>query len=245
MQRLFLSICTLLSLCSLSSAETWGETNVQFLYGNDFDILIGGDSIPNGEMQTITLEHAGGWAYGKHFFFCDLSSADFASGKKHKVYAEWAPKLDLSKVTKKDISWGIIKETYLAGEINQGDDFRAYNLGIGLGLDLKGFDFFDLNLFHRKDNYNAPTFQITLAWKSHFELLSLPLVFGGFLDYYGNDYGTEIITQPQLLLEGKAFTEQLKELQVGVELYYYKSSASPFHGRINEAVPQIMLKWDW
>lgn len=226
-------------------AESWSNTNVQYLYGNNFDRLAGADSVPNGSMETITLEHSGGWEYGKNFLFVDLSSADFGSGKKYKLYAEWAPKISLAKISDSDISWGLIKDVYIAGEINQGDDFRALNLGLALAVDIPAFNFFDLNLFTRKDNFNERTMQLTLAWNSTFELFSLPLVFEGFFDYYGTDFGTEIISQPRLLLDGKVFSDKTRNLQLGTELYYYRSSATSQRGSINEAVPQVMLKWIW
>jgi len=236
----------LLCIFSISaSAEHWSETNVQYLYGNGFDQLAGGNSVPDGDMETITIEHAGGWNYGKNFFFIDMTSADFASGKKYLLYAEWAPKVSLSKVSDSELSWGMIKDVYIAGEINQGDDFRAINLGLAVGLDIPTFTFFDVNLFTRKDNYNDRTMQLTLAWNSEFTLFSLPLVFEGFFDYYGTDYGTEVVTQPRFLLEGTAFSEGLENLHVGTELYYYRSSATPWRESVNEVVPQIMIKWIW
>ncbi len=233
-------------LCSVVLyAENWSKTNIQYLYGNSFDQLAGGDSVPDGDMETITIEHAGGWDYGKNFFFIDMTSADFASGKQYRIYAEWAPKLSLSQLGGSTLSWGVIKDVFLAGEINQGDDFRAINLGVAVELELPSFTFFDLNLFTRKDNYNDRTMQLTMAWESRFALFSLPLIFEGFFDYYGTDFGTEVITQPRLLLEGKAFSDRLKNFQAGTELYFYRSSAAPWRGSINESVPQVMIKWIW
>jgi len=226
-------------------AEEWSQTNVQFLYGNDFKEVAGGDSVIDRKMKTITIEHAGSWEYGSNFFFVDMTSANFSSGKRHKIYGEWAPKISLSKVSGTELSWSFIKDILIAGEINQGDNFRANNLGLGLSLDLATFDFFDFNLFHRKDNFNDATFQLTLAWLNRFDTFSLPMRFEGFFDYYGTNFGTEIVTQPRLLLDGKYFGDATKSLQVGVEFYYYKSSATPWRDSIDELVPQLMLKWTW
>lgn len=226
-------------------AEQWSTTNIQYLYGSNFDHLPGEKSVSDGKMETITIEHAGNWKYGNNFFFIDMTSGDFNNDKEYLIYGEWIPKLSLSKVSGSDLSWGIVKDLYLAGEINQGDNFRVYNLGAGVALDISGFDFFDLCLYHRKDNYNEATFQLAAAWKSSFKLVSLPLIFEGFFDYYGTDFGTEIVSQPRLLLDGSVFGEATKTLQAGVELYYYRSSAAPWRNEINEAVPQLMVKWVW
>ncbi|MFC2073907.1 hypothetical protein ACFLR3_01505 [Campylobacterota bacterium] len=225
--------------------EDWSQTNVQYLYGNDFDYLADGDRSTDGEMETITIEHIGTWKYGSNFFFIDMASGDFASGRKYSIYAEWAPKISLSKLSETDMQWGPVKDVSIVGEINQGNDFRAYNIGLGLALAVPGFNFFDLHLYHRKDNYNDATFQITTAWNSTFEIGAVPLIFEGFFDYYGTDFGTEIVSQPRLLLDGKVFGDTTKNLQAGVELYYYKSSAAPWRRSVNEAVPQIMVKWIW
>ena len=226
-------------------AEEWSQTNIQFLYGNDFKEVAGSDSVISGDMKTITIEHAGSWEYGSNFFFFDMTSANFSSGKQHKIYGEWAPKISLSEVSGTKLSWGFIKDILIAGEINQGDNFRANNLGLGLSLDIPTFDFFELNLFHRKDNFNDASFQLTLAWLNRFYAFSLPMRFEGFFDYYGTDFGTEIVTQPRLLLDGKYFGNATESLQLGIELYYYKSSSAPWRDNINKLVPQVMLKWTW
>lgn len=245
MKRVVYGVWLLAGICVGAAAEEWSETNIQYLYGSSFDRLPGEVAVEGGTMETITIEHAGGWAYGRNFFFVDLMSGDFNNNKEQLLYGEWIPKLSLSKVSGSELSWGCVKDLFFAGEINQGDDFRVYNLGAGVALQLKGFDFFDLSLYHRKDNYNEATFQVAAAWKSSFTLASLPLVFEGFFDYYGTDYGTEIISQPRLLLEGKVFGEATKTLQAGVELYYYRSSAAAWREEISEAVPQFMVKWTW
>jgi nucleoside-specific outer membrane channel protein Tsx len=197
-------------------------------------------------MRTVTIEHAGEWEYVNNFFFVDMASANFASDKEYKIYGEWAPKISLCKVTDSDLSFFFVKDIRIAGELNQGDNFRALNIGLGLALEIPTFTFFDLNLFHRDDNFNDPTAQLTLDWQSRFSVFKAPLIFEGFFDYYGNDYGTEIVTQPHLLLDGKLFSDKLETLHAGFEFYYYKSSATPWRSeRINELVLQLMVKWIW
>lgn len=226
-------------------SEDWSQTNVQYLYGNDFNQLAGGERSIDSEVETITIEHVGTWKYGSNFFFVDMASGDFESGKKYTIYAEWAPKVSLSKISETDMNLGPVNDVFIVGEINQGDDFRAYNIGLGLSLAIPNFNFFDLNLYHRKDNYNDATFQVTTAWNSTFDIGPVPLIFEGFFDYYGTDFGTEIISQPRLLIDGKVFGDTTKDLQAGIELYYYKSSAAPWRGSVNEVVPQVMIKWIW
>ena len=235
-------IVFLFLLCfNLLQAEEWSKTQILYLWGNNFNELAGSDRVINNNMSTITLEHANGWSYGSNFFFIDMSSADFGSTKSYKVYSEWAPAFSLSKILNKNLEFAMIKDILISGEINQGDDFQAKNIGMRLALSLPKFNFFDFNVFMRKDNYNKQTYQTTLAWNSTFTMGSVPFIFEGFVDYYGVDFGTEVISQPRLLIDGKFLG--LNDLQAGVEFYYYKSSKSPWRDAIDESVPQITAKW--
>lgn len=238
-------IILIVLFCIGAYAESFSSTNVQYLKSTKFKNLVDGDSVPNGSMETITLEHVGGWEYGTNFFFIDFSSADFKSGNKHKVYGEWAPKLSLSKITGTDLSYSFIKDIYLAGELNQGDNFRATNIGIATSIDLICFDFLDVNVFSRKDTFNDRTLQLTLAWRSSFNLVKIPLIFEGFIDYYGIDIGSVLLTQPRLMIDGTLLSEKTKNLQIGIELYSYHSSTPSGTSKIKENIPQFIAKWNW
>ena len=194
-------------------------------------------------MQTLTIEHSNSWGYGKNFFFVDLYDADFNSGKKHTLYAQWAPKLSLSNITQIPIKFGIINDIYLAGEVNQGDGFQALNAGVALGLILPTFTYFDVNLFLRNDSYNKPNYQVTLSWESRFSIFGAPFVFEGFLDHYGTDYGSSTVSQPHLLYELSAINSQVDNIQIGTELYYYRTSKSDYSPRVDELIPQFLVKW--
>ena len=224
-------------------ATTYSSTSVLYHWGSEFGSVPGEQSVSNGAMETITLEHSSGWDYGSNFFFIDMQNADFDSGDKNVLYAEWAPKLSLSKFLKKEQNYGFIKDIEIAAQINQGNNFQALLLGLGFAIDIPGFNFVTLDVLSRKDNYNESTYQGTLAWQSNFTLLNLPFVFEGFCDHYGVDYGSETIAQPRLLLDGGYFG--VKSLQVGTELYYYRSSSSSWRNSINVLVPQVALKWAW
>ncbi len=224
-------------------AGNFSATNIQYLNGQNFHQLIENDSVSNGKMETISIEHFSTFDYGSNFFFVDFTSADFDSGDKYHVYGEWSPKFSFSKIMDSDFSSQFIKDIYVAGELNQGNNFRSINLGLGLGMNIPGFDFLDLNLYSRKDTFNDRTMQVTLVWKNRFAIANIPLVFEGFSDYYGVNNGTVLIAQPRLLLEGKGLSESMKTLELGLELYLYQASVSGNSSRIKEAVPQFIIKW--
>lgn len=230
-------------------AENFSSTNIQFLYGNSIHEVLSVDTVPDGRVQTITLEHFSTWEYGANFFFVDMEKADYDNngyaGTKDtsKTYAEWAPSLSFSKMSGEDVSFACVKDVMLVGQINRGQNFEADLLGLGAMLDVPGFNFVEVDLLARDDNFNKSTQQLTLAWNSTFEL-GVPLIFEGFIDYYGVDNGTTFISQPRLLLDGKFFGEKTKNLQVGIEYFYYKTPKSPgFKGKVVESSPQIMVKW--
>nr|WP_305907784.1 hypothetical protein [Methylomarinum sp. Ch1-1]MDP4520564.1 hypothetical protein [Methylomarinum sp. Ch1-1] len=48
-------------LTSSAHAFDWSSSNIQLLYGGDFEL---GDR----DRTTVTVEHAHGWQYGSNFF---------------------------------------------------------------------------------------------------------------------------------------------------------------------------------
>src|SRR5690554_2962107 len=55
-----------LGAVTAQAADRYSSTNVQILYGQDYEL--------GEEKRTImTLEHASGWEYGDNFFFVDVT----------------------------------------------------------------------------------------------------------------------------------------------------------------------------
>jgi len=224
-----------------AGAEAFSTTNVQYLYGNSFG-EIAGDSISDGRMDTITFEHFGTWAYGSNFYFIDLMSAHFDSGKNSTLYMEYDPAFSLSKISGKELSWGIVKDIRLSAQINQGDDFRALMAGGGIEFDIPGMQLLSLDLYSRKDNFNKQTFQATAVWYTDFRW-GAKWIFEGFLDFYGVDGGRVLLTQPRLTVDLSFIDSHLTSLQAGVELYVYGNYGTP--RSFTESVPQLMATWVW
>ncbi|MDX8409332.1 MAG: outer membrane protein OmpK [Mariprofundales bacterium] len=226
-------------------AEGFSSTNVQLLGGSNFHDPFFGYNTVDGRMTTLTLEHFGTWAYGDNFFFVDLLSGtfvDFAgkrSGKTTRVYGEWHSRLSLSRLSGHDLGIALIKDWFIAGQINRdGEGFKANMVGLGTNLDIPGFQFLELDAYVRKDNFNRRTWQLSTAW-------SLPLyrdllTLDGYVDVNGtNNNGTEINGQPQLLLDvGQVFGVK-GGLQAGVEWYLHR------HRFLHSSVPQAMVKWSF
>jgi len=243
LSTIFLS--ALLFLCSASvRAENFSTTNVQLLYGSSFHDRFLGNNTTDGRMTTLTLEHFGTWDNGDNYFFIDFTSGQFASftgatkGVQSQIYGEWAPRLSLSALSGHDLSSGIIKELYLAGQINQsGDGFSALMAGLSADIAIPNLSIANLSIYARKDNFNRTTWQTTAAW-------SLPLFsslqLDGFMDAYGTDNrGVEIITQPQLLFDAGRLFGSAEHLYLGAEWYFARNRIT------TSSVLQGMVKWTW
>ncbi len=188
-------------------AEDFSTTNVQVLYGGAFRDPFFGYDTADGRLTTVTLEHFGTWAYGDNYFFVDFLSRSFvdfsgkSTGKTSRIYGEWHPRLSLSRLSGHDLSFSIVKDVLIAGQINRdGEGFKANLLGMGTNLEIPGFNFVELDAYARKDNFNSLTYQVTVAWDLPFG--SLPVSLSGYVDINGTDtHGTEVNAQPQLLLD--------------------------------------------
>lgn len=233
------------ALTAPARAENFATTNVQFLYGGSFHDTYYGYSTPSGDLFTITLEHFDTWNYGDNFFFVDGlfgNHTDFlgkGTGKHAKGYGEWTPRLSLSKLTKRPLQFGPITDVYLAGQFELGEGYRAYLEGLGFDLKAPGFNTLGLNLLRRDDNFNDPTYQVTVYWSKPIRIRSLRLSFEGYVDISGTDRdGTDITSQPQLLLDiSRRLHLPEGKCQLGIEWYYHGNRA------ISSSVPQALLKW--
>ncbi len=226
-------------------AEEFSTTSVLYQYAGNLRDPYYGNNAVDGKVTTITFEHFGVWDYGDNFFFVDLLSgrlADFNgndAGTGSRIYMEWSPRVSLSKVSGAALQYGIVKDLYLAGQINRnGEGFMVEMIGAGTDLALPGFAYFNLNAYSRKDNFNARTYQVSFAWGMPFAIGPAPLLFEGYFDIAGTDNdGEDINTQPRLWVE--ALHVKSGKLYAGVEWFYHRNR----HFEAN--VPQWALKWTW
>lgn len=219
------------------NAEDFSLTNIQLLWGKGFNDPITGNDTVDEKMSTITLEHYGTWSKGDNYFFVDFTSGDFKSGKKHRIYAEYAPRLKLFDYSKKSF----VKSSYLAGQVEHGDDFHAFLGGVGFDLRIPRFKVAELDIYLRDDNFNDKTFQVTWVWNVPFKLGHTDMSFLGFLDVSGTDQlGTDIITHPKIEMDlYSLFNKKSKNVYLGYELWYHDNKISDMKAS------QIYFKWIW
>jgi len=239
-------------LPAAAGSAKWSSTNIQYLHGTNYEpIFDNGDET----RSIVTLEHVNGWAYGDNFFFVDITNPD-RTGKETgtELYAEISPRFSFSKISGKDLSFGIVQDVLITTteEIGDaGDGFHTYLYGLAVDLKLPGFTFFQFNWYVRNE-ITAKTDtgqQITLVWLVPFSLGPADFAFEGFVDYaYGLDSEeapteNNTIAAPRLLLDVGKFFGSPGELQAGVEYQIWRNKFG-IDG-IDENVAQAMVKWIW
>lgn len=238
--RAILLLCWQGMVMPTANAVDWTASNIQLLYGNDFEF---GDD----ERTTVTVEHAHGWRHGTNFFFVDLADRNDIGVE---IYAEVYSYLSMNKVTGLDWSAGPVKDISLMAGLNisnkpEQDNFKAYLLGFSLDLSNSLFDYLQLDIAAYKDDSvsNKYGMQITPVWSLPFQIASTKFKFRGFTDFRtGNTNATgtfHILAQPQLLLDvGDLFGWKSDKVFVGTEYSYWHNK---FGVRgIDESVVQAM-----
>jgi nucleoside-specific outer membrane channel protein Tsx len=246
----------LLLFIELYANEQQDETSLSYLYGTGFDKVLNSDTVTTGGMSTLTLDYSKQTTYIHHRLFTDMTSAQFGSVADDnttdalvgdKVFFEYSPTLDISKLFNLSLDLYFFKELHLAGQIERSNNYYARLAGLGFLLDMPFIDYLETNIYWRDDNFNLSSWQFSIFWKTEFTL-GIPFIFEGFFDVYGTDAGTNVISQPRLLTELSPLHPSLKNLQVGAELYYYKASdplLPNVEGKAVELTPQLMIKWIW
>lgn len=240
-----LSLATLLAApaSSFAGAATWSSTNIQLLYGDNYNTGFGGDDT----RTIITVEHANAWKYGDNFFFVDITNPNRTANPPTSFYAEISPRFSLGAITGKDLSLGIIKDFLITTTLEEGQGFHNYLYGLAADFNFPGFVFFQFNWYIVRDEVTADDkgSQITLAWLLPFKLGGMDLTFEGFFDYaYGLDKSEDnIITAPRLLIDVGKYFGAPGTLQAGIEYQIWRNQYG-VDGQ-DENVAQAMMKWIW
>ena len=243
LKPLFIAAATIGALGSLTSAQAktfFTDTSISALYGTDYELA------EDGELTTVTLEHASAHSWGGVFFFVDrLQGASDANGTRAKdIYGELSPKFKIS-----DYSNGLIKQVNLAGTYEFGSNtngFEQDNFLVGIGADLNipidGMKYASATLYHA---FNDDTFsdaddqQITLTYgweKSNF-------VIDGYVDYSFNndDKANQLHINPQIKYNLQEMLGIDNRIEVGMEYSYWKNKFGV--DGVNQSVPSALVKF--
>lgn len=157
----------------------WQDVSLSLLHGDNYLLA------PDNRATVGTFEHASGDSWGDTFLFIDYF--DY-SGEDSAIYGEFSPRLSLSNLTNTDLSVAIVKDVLLAATWEYGNgpnDVRFDNglYGLGFALDLKGFKYFNLNLYRRDNEYRKNNYQASISYAVPFSFVGQSFVFDGFVDW--------------------------------------------------------------
>jgi nucleoside-specific outer membrane channel protein Tsx len=211
-------------------------SNIQILRGNQYEL---GEK----DRSIVTLEHANVWKYGDNYGFIDFIKPD---GADYTYYLELAPRLSLSKITGKDISFGIVKDILIASTYEKAKNRGPqYLIGPGVDLDIPTFKFFKVNGYmHDSTNLDGQTWQVTVAWNNRFRMMGVGTLAEGFADFQGKEdtsHPNQLIV-PRLLFDiGEVLDIGDDKLWMGMEYQYWHNKFG-LNGK-TESVPQLQMKW--
>jgi len=215
----------------------WQSSNLQLLHGSNYELS---DPIAS----ILTFEHTNQWLYGDFFMFIDATR--FNDGEK-SAYAELSPRFSFSKLSGKDYSFGPVEDLFISTTLEKGEgDAKTYLAGVGLALDIKGFRFFNTDVYWRHNpDLDDDTWQLTLAWQYPFNIGQTKWVTEGFADIAGDagsNYAGNQLIVPRLLLDVSDFLNIKSEsLWLGIE---YSSWINKYGiDGVDERVIQAQIKW--
>ena len=235
MKRRFFPAVLLVLLSFTTGAhakQLWSSFSLSYLKGENYEV---GDE----SREVLTVEHASGHTWGDNFFFLDhLKSSDGTISN----YFELAPRLSLSYLFNTELKAGPLKDVYIATTYESGT-FENLLLGIGFGLAIPGFKYFNINFYQADNDVWDDDEQVTITWGVPFNLGGGEFLYDGFLDHSTSSDTNEAETN---------FTSQLKwnlgkvlgtsaPFYVGIE-YAYWTNKFGIDG-VDEENPCLLLKW--
>lgn len=225
--------------CSLPvNAEVlWQDFSVSYLNGSNYRV---GDK----QRQVLTFEHAAGLSFGDSFFFLDRLHS---SNGDRENYAEWSPRLSLSKLSDSSYQFGLVKDVLFSSTVEMSEQQTHYLYGVGLDLAVPGFNYLNLNLLRRNNEQVADNWQLTMVWALPFKLGGQSFVYDGFLDWFNTtaDQRASMNLTSQLKWAAHEQFGWKHKVYLGVEYVYWRNkfgiADSPaFH--TNESNLNFLLK---
>jgi len=215
----------------------WQSSNVQLLRGSNYEL-----SDTHGTIMTF--EYANQWSYGDFFMFIDQSKFDDG---ENNTYGELSPRFSLNKITGDDFSYGAITDFYISTTIERGKgNVEAYLIGVGVDIDVPGFNFFNANIYSRHNpDLEDDTWQVTLAWQYPFSIGSTVWITEGFADFAGDaglGYVSNQYVVPRLLVDVSEIVNMKQEsLWLGIEYSFWTSKYGV--DSVDERAVQAQIKW--
>jgi len=244
-------LLSLVLLCSMTTANAetyWSDNSLSYLKNlQDFEVLT------NDDINVFTFEHVSGHNWGDVFFFVDRinGKADNNNPKHKETYSEFSPRLSLSYLTGNDLSFGVIKDLFIAGtyEYSSGSSgdfgfgFDNYLYGIGASWNLFDKGFFNTNLYYANNEKIDNDQQLTVSWGYPMEFGKHHIMFDGYIDWStsADDHEADFHFNPQLKLDVGNYFGNPKKLEVGIEYSFWRNKFG-IAGLDDESTVSFLIK---
>jgi len=237
------AVIATLALGAFSNAQAkvlFSDTSVSLLYGEDYELA------KDGELTTLTLEHASAHTWGGVFFFVDRlqGASDNEKSRAKDIYGELAPKFKVATFNDSFIKQVNFAAQYEFGSNSSGFSQDNYLVGVGADLDvpIEGMKYASASLYHVFNNNSGPNDaddqQITLTYgweKNNF-------VVDGYIDYSFNndDLEDQLHINPQIKYNLQEALGIDNRIEVGLEYSYWRNKFG-LDG-VNQSVPSALVK---
>lgn len=214
----------------------WQDFSVTYLNGRHYRI-----DAPH--QQVLTFEHTASTNWGDSFFFLDhLRSKDGSTN-----YAEWSPRLSLSKLTPYQPQWGWLNDILISSTVEMSSMHTHVLYGVGVDFNLPGFRFFQLNGYRRANDKMQDNWQLTSVWAIPFQLAHYEFLYDGFIDWSSanSEQGASFNMTSQLKWNLAPLFAWQSPVYVGVEYVYWQNKYGLIDTawfRTNESNLNFLLK---
>src|SRR5690554_5498430 len=213
-----------ISSTSATADVLWQDFSATYLQGNNY-------RIESPKKQVLTLEHVAATSWGDSFFFLDHMREE--NGNRDN-YAEWSPRLSLSKTTLKSFQYGFINDILISTNIEMSSLQSNFLYGLKVDLNVPGFRFMQLNGYRRNNDGMAGNWQLTSSWALPIQVASQEFLYDGFIDWTStnSEQRSSFNMTTQLKWALHSFFGMTSPLYVGVEYVYWRNkygiADSPF-----------------
>ncbi|MGZ0657509.1 outer membrane protein OmpK [Coraliomargarita sp. W4R53] len=225
----------------------WQDFSLTYLNGGTY-------RVDAEDQQTVTFEYVNAMSFGDSFLFVDYIDYLDTDGEESAFYGEFSPRLSLGKITDRDWSLGPIKDVLIATTYEFGEgDVESFLYGMGLDLNIPGFDYFHLNLYYRSPkshNNLSEGWQLTPCFSYTLPVGQSEIIIDGYIDYVfaseNSGYEENLHINPQIKYNlGKLLWDETQRLYVGIEYDYWSNKYGlkdlPF--RTDQSAYSFLLKY--
>ena len=232
-QKSLIAIGVAVAFAPAAHAEKFfSDSSVTILHSNQYqgvEFDAGGNGGREVEATFFTFENATVHNWGSTFFFIDRDQGQGNEEGTDNLYGEFAPNLSGNWLTGSDLSFGPVKDVFLAAQYEFGDDgsnpINNYMGGFGLAWDVPGFLYFNTSFNYVDNEQISDDLQLTVTWGAPFNVGSALFLIDGYIDWSTaeSDHESEFQFVPQIKLDVSNFWGEPGVLYAGVEYQYWNN----------------------